>query len=152
MSAPRHKNSHKLINPTAQCWLQPRKGRKQWVRDWDRAWFFTVESLSLLYLLFIYRFIGSKRWCIDKLGVFHPNKHIRVLIHIWTIGEVRALWNLFKPSSKKFYWPFQGGNSFVDHLCYFCLVFVIISCMSVCWCLVVTCWKRADLLALFRDV
>ena len=30
----------------------------------------------------------------------------------------------FKPSSKIFYLPFQGGTSFVDHLC---LVFVILS-------------------------
>ena len=30
----------------------------------------------------------------------------------------------------------------VDHLCYFCLVFVMLSCTSVYWCLVVTCWKR----------
>ena len=35
---------------------------------------FTVESLSLLYLLFISWFICSRRWCIDKLGVFHPNQ------------------------------------------------------------------------------
>ena len=27
------------------------------------------------------------------------------------------------PSVKYFYWPFQGRASFVDHLCYFCLVF-----------------------------
>ena len=27
---------------------------------------------------------------------------------------------------KYFYWPFQGGTSFVDHLCYFCLVFVML--------------------------
>ena len=26
------------------------------------------------------------------------------------------------PPVKYFYWPFQGGASFVDHLCYFCLV------------------------------
>ena len=25
-----------------------------------------------------------------------------------------------------FYLPFQGGASFVDHLCYFCLVFVML--------------------------
>ena len=49
------------------------------------------------------------------------------------------------------YWPFQGGASFVDHLCYFCLVFVILSCTSV-YRLVVTCWKRADLLALVCDI
>ena len=42
---------------------------------------------------------------------------------------------------KYFYWPFQGGASFVDHLCYFCLV--MLSCTSVYWCLVVTCWEKA---------
>ena len=35
---------------------------------------FTVESLSLLYLLFIAWFICSGRWCFDKLGVFHANQ------------------------------------------------------------------------------
>ena len=35
---------------------------------------FTVESLSLLYLLFISWFMCSRRWCIDKLGVFHANQ------------------------------------------------------------------------------
>ena len=34
---------------------------------------FTVESLSLLYLLFISWFICSRKWCFDKLGVFHAN-------------------------------------------------------------------------------
>ena len=40
----------------------------------------------------------------------------------------------------------------MDHLCYFCLVLVIISCASVYKCLVVTGWERADLLALVCDV
>ena len=35
---------------------------------------FTVESLSLLYLLVISWFICSRRWCIDKLGVFHAKQ------------------------------------------------------------------------------
>ena len=52
---------------------------------------------------------------------------------------------------KYFYWPFQGGTSFVDHLCFY------VSCVyhafeSVHCCLVVTCWDRADLSALFGDV
>ena len=51
---------------------------------------FTVESLSLLYLLFICWFICSRRWCIDKLGSFMQTKHLYVLIHIWTKGEVGA--------------------------------------------------------------
>ena len=37
----------------------------------------------------------------------------------------------------------------MDHSCYFCLVFAMLSCASVYWCLVVTCWERADLLALY---
>ena len=43
-------------------------------------------------------------------------KYLCVLIHIWIKGEVGAF-NRFKPSSKIFYWPFQGGTSFVDLLC-----------------------------------
>ena len=59
----------------------------------------TVESLSLLHLLFIYWFICSRRWCMDKLGVFHANQ-----IYVsWSTSKLRvrlALWNSFKPSSK----------------------------------------------------
>ena len=43
-------------------------------------------------------------------GSFMQTKHLCVLIHIWTKGEVGAPLNRFKPSSKIFYWPFQGGN------------------------------------------
>ena len=42
---------------------------------------------------------------------------------------VSGLW--FKPSSKIFYWPFQGGISFVDLLYFFCLVFAMPLCVSV---------------------
>ena len=46
-----------------------------------------------------------------------------------TKGEVGAPWNLFKPFSKIFYWPFQGGTSFVDNLYYLCF---LMSCFRVC--------------------
>ena len=39
----------------------------------------------------------------------------------WSTSELRARLaqlNWFKPSSKIFYWPFQGGTSFVDLLCF----------------------------------
>ena len=39
--------------------------------------------------------------------------------------------NRFKPSSKIFYWPFQGGTSFVDLLC-FCSVLCLLCFVSVC--------------------
>ena len=63
-------------------------------------------------------------------------KHVCVLINIWTMGEFGAPFNRFKPSSKIFYWPFQGGTSFVDLLCFF------VSCVCyafVCVCLYVPC-------------
>ena len=44
---------------------------------------------------------------------------------------------------------------FPDHthlLFLFCLVFVVSLCASVYMCFVVTCWERADLLALFCGV
>ena len=61
----------------------------------------------------------------------------------------------FKPPSpsKIFYWPFKGGASFVDHLCYFCFVCFMHVCLlmpcdhllgkgwplgSRLWCLIVT--------------
>ena len=46
----------------------------------------------------------------------------------WSTSELKvrlALFNRFKPSSKIFYWPFQGGTSFVDVLC-FCSVLCLL--------------------------
>ena len=46
----------------------------------------------------------------------------------WSTSELRvrlAPWNQFKPSSKIFYWLFQGGTSFVDLLC-FCSVLCLL--------------------------
>ena len=97
----------------------------------------TVESLYLLYLLFISWFICSRRWCMDKLGIFHANQNLCVLIHIWSKGEVGA-WNRFKPSSKIFLLT-------VPRQYFFCGSFVLfMSCdcqsfASVHCCLVVTC-------------
>ena len=46
----------------------------------------------------------------------------------WSTSESRvrlAPWNWFKPSSKIFYWPFQGGTSFLDLYC-FCSVLCLL--------------------------
>ena len=40
----------------------------------------------------------------------------------------------------------------MDFLCFVCLVFAMPLCASVYLCLVVTCWERADLLALVCGV
>ena len=55
------------------------------------------------------------------------------------------------PPVKYFYLPFQGGTSFVDHLCYLYLVYVMLSCA----CSLLPCGHllgRFDLLALVCDV
>ena len=74
----------------------------------------------------------------------------------WCTSELRvrlAPLNRFKPSSKIFYWPFQGGTSFVGSLMFFfCLVFSMSLCAFIYMCFVVTCWERADLLALVCGV
>ena len=47
----------------------------------------------------------------------------------------------------------SGGTSFVELLCFlFCLVFAMSLCASVYMCFVVTCWEKADLLALVCGV
>ena len=109
----------------------------------------TVESLSLLYLLFISWFICSRRWCMDKWGVFHANQNLCLDPHLNRGWGWRCETGL-SPPVKYFYWPFQGGTSFVDHLCYY--VSWLYSFVSVHCCLVVTYWERADLLALVYDV
>ena len=84
-------------------------------------------------------------------GFFMQTKHLYVLIHIWTKGEVGQRWNRFKSSSKIFLLTVLRRCFFVIHLCYFCLVFAMLSCASVYWCLVVNCWERVDLLTLVYD-
>ena len=52
----------------------------------------------------------------------------------WSTSEIRvrlAPLNRFKPSSKIFYLPFQGGTSFVDLLC-FCSVLCLLCFVRVC--------------------
>ena len=58
-------------------------------------------------------------------------KYLCVLIHIWIKGEVGAVKPVSALQLKYFYWPFQGGSSFVDRFCWLCfmLVFVVLSCL-----------------------
>ena len=74
-------------------------------------------------------------------------KHLCVLIHIWTKGEVGAPLNLFEPSSGIFVLTVPRWFFFCGSFMLFLSCFVIVSCTSFCWCLVTNCWERADLLA-----
>ena len=72
------------------------------------------------------------------------------------VERYKALWkavNVINTTMEKDYIMHVVERFFVDHLCYFCLVFVMLSCMSVYCCLSkVTCWERVDLLVLVCDV
>ena len=60
--------------------------------------------------------------------------YLRLIYVSWSTSELRvrlAPLNRFKPSSKMFYWPFQGGTSFVDLLC-FCSVLCLLCFVRVC--------------------
>ena len=77
----------------------------------------------------------------------------------WSTSELRvslAPWNRYTPSSKIFYWQFQGGTSFVDLLCFLscdCYAFVGVCLFVPCghllgkgwplgsrlWCITVVC-------------
>ena len=48
--------------------------------------------------------------------------------------------------------PFQGSISFVDHLCFLCLTFVLPLCTSVYSYLMITEWERAGILAIVCGV
>ena len=57
---------------------------------------------------------------------------IQLIYYLFTKWNNRlAPLNRFKPSSKIFYWPFQGGTSFVDLLC-FCSVLCLLCFVRVC--------------------
>ena len=83
---------------------------------------------------------------------FMQTKRLCVLIHIWTKGEIGAPLNRFKPSSKIFLLTNPRRCFFCGPFVLFLSCFVMLSCTSVSGYLVVTCWERADLLALVCDV
>ena len=87
---------------------------------------------------FIIKFTGYMRSRHEILS--HSFSRVRGLsckpnIYVsWSTSELRvrlAPLNRFKPSSKIFYWPFQGGTSFVDLLC-FCSVLCLLCFVRVC--------------------
>ena len=71
---------------------------------------------------------------------------LKCMLTLVSLDRMQNISTLMCKSSSYFYWPFQGGTSLVDHLCYFCAF------ASALCCLVVTCWERADLLALVCGV
>ena len=91
---------------------------------------FTVESLSLLYLLFISWFICSWRWCIDKLGVFHANQ-----IYICLDPHLNYKWGWRRETGLSLPVKYCTDRSKVVLL--LCIFYVFLSC--VCYAVVCAC-------------
>ena len=70
----------------------------------------TVESLYLIYLLFISWFICFWRWCIDKLGVFHANQTSICLDPHLNLGWGWRRETSLSTSVKYCYWLLQGNT------------------------------------------
>ena len=69
-----------------------------------------IFALVPCYIL-IYMFWAMMHWIVRGLSC-KPNIYVS-----WSTSELRVRlvpFDRFKPSSKIFYWPFQGGTSFVD--------------------------------------
>ena len=77
-------------------------------------------------------------------------------LKFWSSSELRvrlAPLNRFKPSKKNILLTVPRRHFFCGSFMFlFCLVFAMSLCASVYMCFVVTCWKRADLLALMCGV
>ena len=108
--------------------------------------FYYIFVLSLFYIL-IYMFKEIMNWHVRGLSC---KQNIYVS---WSTSEQRVrlarretgLNNLLTVQRRCFFcWSFMLSLS--------CICFVMLSCASVSWCLVVTCWERTDLLALVCDV
>ena len=104
-------------------WSPAGKGLTSWLS-------FVVSTVSLS-LSHWYPGSGVVLDCIDSWSL-----HTYLL---WSTSELRvrlAPLNRSKPSSKIFYWAFQGGTSFVDLLCfvlsYVCYVFVRVCLYALC--------------------
>ena len=87
---------------------------------------FTVESLSLLYLLFISYYIYS-RWRIDKLGAFHA---IQTSMCLDPVRLVLHLTGLSPPENILLTFPRRC--CFDGSFMLFLSCFVMLSCTPVC--------------------
>ena len=108
-----------------------------------RSFFFGTFLLVILRLCVLCCRVSSVWHCGCLLGLADLLAAMLVVLSLsqnisWSNSELRARLaprNWFKPSSKMFYWPPQGGTSFVDHLCFsvLCLLCLWARLFSVLW-------------------
>ena len=114
-------------------WAMPKRWYFSWKKRMEANFVYVLEYMLTLVSL-------------EKM------QNISTLMRTTSKSDGRAFWKLLKsetglsPPIKYFYWPLQCGTSLVDHLCYVCAF------ASAHYCLVVTCFERADILALVCGV
>ena len=103
---------------------------------------------------------------ISQVSQFQISPNMLVFRVIWIKSDMKRFWNShdetcstsrrcvtgWRPPVKYFYWPFQGGASFVDHLYYVCLVLYCFHARLFVDALWSPAGIRADLLALVCDI
>ena len=95
-----------------------------------------IFALTLFLYLDLYVLVD---YALISKGSFMQTKHLCVLIHIWTKGDVGAPLNRFKSSSKIFLLTLPRGYFFCGSFMFFWgLVLAMPLCVSVYMCLVVT--------------
>ena len=98
---------------------------------------YTVYQLSMLISIYENEILAGSVYLIFSILSVNCSHvcfiYVKIYEKISSCGlRVRfAPLNRFKPSSKIFYWPFQGGTSFVDLLC-FCSVLCLLCFVHVC--------------------
>ena len=97
---------------------------------WTDAWRSSLLKIMLM-IFSVHLILPNVEFHILKIICTDSAENIYVS---WSTTRLRvrlAPLNRFKPSSKIFYWPFQGGTSFVDLLC-FCSVLCLLCFVRVC--------------------
>ena len=109
----------------------PNNGKRlvQLIRAGICTWW---QSLELLWIktkveIILSLFCINLRWTSSSYYSGNWTWNLDLCVLNWRLAPL----NRFKPSSKIFYWPFQGGTSFVDLLC-FCSVLCLLCFVRVC--------------------
>ena len=112
---------------------------------------FTVEYLYFISLLCLDLYVFGDDALIG-LGSFMHTRYLCVLVRVWVGVRLARRWAGLGPHVK--YFAGCSGRCFFggSFVFLFCLVFAMSLCASVYMCFLVTCWERADLLALVCGV
>ena len=89
-----------------------------------KRWFFPEKRMEGIFVYVLEYMLTLVS--VDKMQNIGTLMHKSSNLRAWHFKSYSSETGLSSPV-KYFYRPFQGGTSLVDHLCYFCIVFVMFS-------------------------